>query len=195
LGPLWTVSCHLINKAKINAYWNGQRTHLQGSEWERASFGFQFPRVFGGNGVYGNGIPDVTVNGFTGYNGPARVYLISPTTDITISDGLTYIRGQHTIKAGFQYIRNRKDQNGRTNYDGTVAFNTSPNTNTTGFALSDIILGNFSTYSEAAADPMGFYRFNQPAAYVMESWQASRRLSLNVGLGFEHFVPTYTVAN
>ena len=195
LGNLWTINTHLINEAKINSSWNGQRTPLVGDDWKRSKFGFQFPLVFGGNGPYGTGIPDVSVNGFTGYNGPARVYLLSPTTDIAISDNVTYIHAQHTIKVGFQFIRNRKDQNGRTAYDGSVAFNTSPNNNSTGYALADVLTGNFSTYSEAAADPVGFYRFNQHAAYVQESWRVSRRLNIDVGLRFEHFVPTYTAAN
>jgi hypothetical protein len=195
LGDLWTINAHLINEAKINASWNGQRTPLQGTDWERASFGFQFPRVFGGNGLYSTGIPDVTVNGFSSYNGPARVFLMSPTTDIAMADNVTYIHGSHTLKAGVQFIRNRKDQNGRTNYDGTVNFNISPNNNTTGYALADVIAGAFSTYTEAAADPVGFYRFNQHAGYIQESWRVSRRLNIDVGLRFEHFVPTYAAAN
>ena len=35
-------------------------------------------------------------------------------------------------------------------------FNTSPNSNTTNYALADVLTGNFSTYSEAANDPTGF---------------------------------------
>src|SRR5215471_11355853 len=95
-----TFSVNLINEVKLNTSWNGQRTPLQGKDWARETCGFQFPRVFGGNGLYSNGIPDVTVNGFASYNGPARVYLMSPVTDIVPSDNLTIIRDQHTISAG-----------------------------------------------------------------------------------------------
>jgi hypothetical protein len=195
LGNLWTINSHLVNEARLNVSWNGQRTPLQGDNWARSTFGFQFPRVFGGNGPYSTGIPDVTVNGFTGFNGPARVFLMSPTTDIAASDSLTYIHNRHTVKTGFSFVRNRKDQNGRTNYDGTVNFNTSPNNFTTGSALADVLTGNFSTYTEAAADPVGFFRFNQDAAYLQESWRVSRRLNIDIGFRFEHFVPTYTSAN
>uniref|UniRef100_Q01QH6 TonB-dependent receptor n=1 Tax=Solibacter usitatus (strain Ellin6076) TaxID=234267 RepID=Q01QH6_SOLUE len=185
----------LINEAKINASWNGQRTPMQGTDWQRASFGFQFPRVFGGNGLYSNGIPDVSINSFTGYKGPANIYLMSPTTDIAVSDNLTWIKQTHTITTGVMIIRNRKDQNGRTQYDGTVAFNTSPNTNTTNYALSDAAIGNFSTYSEAQSDPVGFYRFTQYEAFVEDAWRVNRSLSLTIGVRFSHFLPTYTSAN
>ena len=53
-----------------------------------------------------------------------------------------------------------------TAYDGTVNFNTSPNSNTTNYALADVLTGNFSTYSEAASDPTGFYRFSQYEAFT-----------------------------
>jgi hypothetical protein len=195
IGDLWTIRPNVLNEARLNVSWNGQRTPLQGTDWERSSFGFQFPRVYGGNGLYSTGIPDVSINGFTGYNGPARVYLASPTTDISASDGITWIRGEHEFRFGVDIIRNRKDQNGRTPYDGSVAFNTNPNNNTTGYALADAALGNFSTYSEASSDPLGFFRFSQYEAYAQDNWRVARRLTLNIGLRFSHFTPTYTSAN
>ena len=190
-----TFHATLINEAKINVSWNGQRTPLVGKDWDRASYGFQFPRVYGGNGLYNTGIPDVSINSFTGYNGPARVYLLSPVTDIAPSDNVTYIKGSHTAGLGVMIIRNRKDQNGRTTYDGTVVFNTNPNTNTSNYALADAILGNFSTYGENSNDPTGFFRFTQHEGYAEDSWRARRNLTITVGVRYSHFVPTYTSAN
>jgi hypothetical protein len=190
-----TFTASLINEVKLNASWNGQRTPLQGTDWARESYGFTYPRVFGGNGLYSNGIPDVTVNGFVSYNGPARVYLMSPVTDITPSDNLTYIHNQHTISTGVMIVRNRKDQNSRTAYDGSVAFNTSPNTNTTNYALADVLTGNFSTYNEFGSDPVGFFRFTQYEAYGEDNWRVSRNLTLTIGARYSYFVPTYTSGN
>jgi len=99
--------------------------------------------VFGGNGKYSEGMPDVTVNGFASFNSADRVYLASPTTDIAISDSVTYIHNQHTFKTGVTVIRNRKDQNGRSYYDGLVAFNPTANNSTTSYALADAALGQF----------------------------------------------------
>jgi hypothetical protein len=195
LSDMWTISPSLINEAKLNSSWHSQRTPLVGDAWQRSKYGFQFPLIYGGNGPYGTGIPDVTINGFTGYNGPARVYLAAPTTDISFSDNLTLLRGARQFKFGVMVIRNRKDQNGRSVYDGSVAFNTSPNNNTTNYALADAALGNFSTYSEAESDPTGMFRFSQQEAYIQHDWRATRVLTLNIGLRYSHFTPTYTVAN
>ena len=195
LGDLWLISAHLINEAKLSGSWNGQRTPLRGDNWQRDSYGFQFPRIFGGSGPYPTGIPDVSVSGFASYNGPARVYLLSPTTDIALSDSLTYMRGSQTVKTGVMIIRNRKDQNGRAVYDGSVNFNTNPNNFTSNYALADAALGNFSTYTEAAGDPVGFFRFSQYEAFVQNDWRVLRNLTLNLGLRYGHLVPTYTTAN
>jgi hypothetical protein len=196
ISHVWTIKSNMLNEVKLNTSWNGQRTPLQGTHWERSTYGFQFPRTYGGSGEYSNGIPDVTVQNFASFNGPARVYLASPTTDIALSDNFTYIHGAHEIKTGFSYIRNRKDQNGRTVYDGSVVFNTgSPNTNTTGMALADAALGQFQTYTEAGGDPVGFFRFSQQEAYAEDSWHATSRLSLTVGVRYSYFTPIYTEAN
>ena len=67
-------------------------------------------------------------------------------------------------------IRNRKDQNGRTTYDGSVAFNTSPNTNTTELRAGRRRSPAISPpTAEAASDPVGFFRFTQYEAYVEDA--------------------------
>ena len=195
LADIWTVSPSVMNEAKINASWHSQRTPLEGDNWQRSKYGFQFPLIYGGNGPYAGGIPDVTVNSFASYNGPARVFLMAPTTDISISDNVTYLRGNKQIKMGVMVVRNRKDQNGRTVYDGSVNFNTTPNNSTTNYALADAALGNFSTYTEAQSDPLGMFRFSQQEAYIQTDWKATRRLTLNLGMRYSHFTPTYTTGN
>src|SRR5258706_8234396 len=194
-GYTWIISPTLWNEAKINSSWHGQRTPLQGTNWQRSTYGFQFPRTFGGNGEYPSGIPDVTVSGFASFNGPARVFLESPTTDIAISDNFTYIHDTHAFKAGVSIIRNRKDQNGRTVYDGSVAFNNTANANTTGYSLADVPVGQFQTYTEAGNDPPGFFRFTQVEAYVQGTCDVARSLSIAVGLRYSYFTPIYTAAN
>jgi len=51
-------------------------------------------------------------------------------------------------------VRNRKDQNGRSRYNGQVAFNTSA-ASTTGTAFADALLGNFQSYTEHRMTPLG----------------------------------------
>jgi hypothetical protein len=190
----WTVSPAVVNEFKANASWNGQRIPPRGDTWERDTYGFAYPQLFSGGGRFDDSIPDTTITGYASFNGAARA-LISPTTDIQLSDNLTWIRGSHTLKAGALVIRNRKDQNGRSLYAGRLDFNPTGNTNTTGHAFADALLGNFRTYSEFAYDPMGFFRFWQAEGFLSDNWRVSRNLSLEAGVRYTWHQPIYTQAN
>ena len=194
LSETWVITPTLINEAHAGTAFNSQHYWNQGDTWERTTQGFQFQRVFNNVGPYVNGIPDVTITSFGTINGPAKT-LISPTTTIDLGDTVSVIRGQHSIRMGVSVFRNRKDQNGRSAYDGSVAFNTTSNPNTTGYALADALLGNFQTYTEAQYDPMGKYRYTEPAAFVDETWKASRKLSINLGLRYEYMMAMYSAVN
>lgn len=195
LSYTWLIKPTLINEAKINSTWNGQRIPPVGEFWKRETFGFAYPQLFSG-GRFDNGIPNTTFSGgqaYSNFSGPSAS-LLSPTTDIAVSDNVTIIRGKHTFKTGALIVRNRKDQNGRSGYTGNLAFNTN-GTRSTGNTFADALLGNFRTYNEADNDPIGFFRFNEYEAYGTDSWKVTPRLSLELGARFYHYGPTYTQAN
>lgn len=186
----------VVNEFRVNASWASQNIPPWGDTWKRSTYGFQFPQLFavGGTGNYRNGIPDVSISGYANFKGPSFA-LHSPSTDIQVLDNITWNRNAHVIKAGFAVVRDRVDQNGRPSYTGNLTFNTGGNTNTTGNALADALLGNFRTYSESSSDPMGFFRFWQPGAFVQDNWRVNRRLSLELGFRWEMLQPFYTQAN
>jgi Carboxypeptidase regulatory-like domain len=193
LGHSWVLSNNLINDIKANASWNGQRVPPYGDAWQRETYGFAFPQVFD-KGRYDNGIPDVSLNGFASLTGPSAS-LLSPTTDITFTDTLTWLKDRHSIKVGGIVTRNRKDQNGRLAHTGAVNFSTGGNTNTTGFSVADMLLGNFRSYSEGGDDPLGFFRFTQYGAFADDTWRVRDNLSIEAGLRYELASPTYTMQN
>ena len=194
ISHTWTIGNNLMNEAKINAAWNGQRVPPIGDTWKRDTYGFSFPQLYAGGGRFEDSIPNVSVSGFASFEG-ASASLLSPTTDIAFGDNVTSLRGSHTIKAGGLLVRNRKDQNGRSNYAGSVAFSTAGNTFTSGNAFADALLGNFRTYSEAQSDPLGFFRFWQVEAFATDTWRLARNLSLEYGLRYQFHQPTYAQAN
>jgi hypothetical protein len=194
IGQAWTLSPTLVNEAKANASWNGQRVPPVGDTWKRDTYGYTFPQLYTGGGRFDNSIPNTSITGFASFQG-ASASLLSPTTDIAFSDTLSWLKGPHTMKFGGTIIRNRKDQNGRSVYAGNVSFSTSGNTNTTGNAFADALLGNFRTYSEAQLDPIGFFRFWQDEAFASDTWRVSRKVTVEYGMRFQYHVPTYTQAN
>jgi hypothetical protein len=194
ISHTWLVTSKFINEAKMTGAWVAQRIPPSGDLWKRETYGFQFQQLFTGGGRFENSIPDTTISGFASFFGAARS-LLSPTTDITGSDTMTYVRGNHTIKTGATITRNRIDQNARTTYAGQVDFNTGGNTRTSNNSFADALLGNFRTYSEQALDPVGFFRFSQYEAFLADSWRVSPRLSLELGVRLQYGVPIYTQAN
>jgi hypothetical protein len=210
VGEVWLISSNLVNTARVNASWNSQHIPPVGDSWKRSTYGFAFPTVFNG-GLFPAGIPDVTVGpitdvqtrkvvvpGLAPFEGPA-FSLLSPVTDIAPTDDLTWQKGSHTFKTGVLVVRNRKDQNGRpglnnASYNGTVVFNSS-NSRSTGDTFADALLGNFQQYTETSSDPVGHFRFTDYEAYVADTWKATRHLSLDFGVRYQHSGPTYTQGN
>ena len=196
LSETWTVRSNMINQATVDFSFVSQHIPPYGVNWERSTFGFQYTRLFPGGGTYPNGIPQVAISGtpFSGFQGP-NFSLNSPTTDIQIGDTMSIVKGGHLIKFGGVYVRNRVDQNGRPSYTGNVVFNASGNPNTSGNALADALLGQFSSYQEASADPTGHFRFNQPEAFAQDTWKATRKLSLEYGVRWQLILPWYAQGN
>jgi hypothetical protein len=197
----WAARPNLINVAQANTSWAAQRIPPTGDNWKRETYGFQYAKIYPNAGTYPNGIPQVNITNFAGMQGP-NFALLSPSTDIQVADTLTWIKGNHTVKTGVVVIRDRVDQNGRANYTGTANFQPATctaarasNVNTTCYSLADAFLGNFNSYSEASADPMGHFRFTQPEAFVQDSWKATRKLSLELGLRWQGIFPFYTQGN
>lgn len=189
----WVLRPDLVNEVKFNASWNGQRIPPVGINWRKDTYGYAYPELYGG-GWWPEGIPNVDVSGFATFRGPSAA-LLSPTTDIFVQESVTWNASQHSIKSGFKYTRNRKDQNGRTDYLGFVTFNPSGNPNSTGTGLADALLGNFRTYTEGSADPIGHFRFNQYEAFVSDNWRARHNLSFELGVRYQFAPPIYTQGN
>ncbi|HBY58772.1 MAG TPA: TonB-dependent receptor, partial [Solibacterales bacterium] len=197
IAHTWLPSPSVVNELKLNSSWNGQRIPMVGDAWKRSTYGLEYPLVYNANswtGAGSDGMPDITISNFANINGP-RQALMSPTTDIQFMESFTFIMRAHTLKAGFTVIRNRKDQNGRSQFRGSVAFNTSGNNLTTANAFADALMGNFRTYTEASGDPTGFFRFSSYEGYLSDAWRVNRKLSLEIGVRWQRNDPTYTQAN
>ncbi len=195
INHYWTLTNTLINEAKFNYSGNDQHIPPVGDAWKRSTYGFAYPQIYAGGGNYPDSIPDVDfTGGYATFRGAAQS-LLSPTWDYSFSDSLTWLKGAHTIKAGFLYLYNQKNQNGRSVYDGYVTFATSGNTNTTGNAFADALLGYYRTYQEAQLDPIGYFRYHQFEGFISDAWRVNSRLSIEAGLRYAWQMPTVTLGN
>lgn len=197
------ISSHLVNEARFNADWHKQHIIPSGASWQRSTYGFQFAPPLGLVGTFPTGIPYVQFTGTKGFptSGPSLFTgpyfaLLAPTVDIEPADNLTWQVQNHTLKFGVMYARNRKNQNSRPqSYNGAITFSPNGNPNTTGDAFADALLGNFQSFAQQSADPVGFYRFNDYEAYAEDTWKVTRKLTLDLGLRFMRTDPMYTQGN
>jgi hypothetical protein len=103
----------------------------------------------------------------------------------TLSDGLTVTRGGHTFKAGFYFERDVMISVPGWNqtWMGSFSFNRDTNNaNDSGHPFGNAMLGNFTSYTEPTTRLRPQADNYNIDWYVQDSWRATRRLTLELGL-------------
>ncbi len=114
-------------------------------------------------------------------------------TNWNFADNLAKVFAKHTVKVGFSWEHDEKDQ---TNGNPVGNFNFQQDGNNpsdTGFAFSNAILGVFDTYTQADQQREGQYRFANYEWYVDDTWKVSRKLTVSMGIRF-YMLPPITDA-
>ncbi len=105
------------------------------------------------------------------------------------AENLTKVIGTHTLKTGFywEHLYNTQDNWGQ--YMGVLNYNEwgTP----TGNNYADALTGIGAGYSEQALPPPTELAQNELSFYLEDSWKATRRLTLNLGMRFEHIGKPY----
>ncbi|MBV9678698.1 MAG: TonB-dependent receptor [Acidobacteriaceae bacterium] len=163
-----------------------------------SNLGFNVPGLFGAKRVQ---IPNIISwggnGGFAGYDtqavfggafqGGAFGGLKS---DPAIYDNVTKVSGTHTMRFGFYWDLNGNQQSSGQAIQGTYDFETYGGTST-GNLYADYLLGRAANYAQASAIPVDNLKFHQYSFYGQDSWKASKRLTLNYGIRFDHIGQWY----
>lgn len=140
-------------------------------------------------------IPSVTFNNITNAANityDERTPLRGADTLITATDNITYTLGSHGLKAGFYAERARNYEGATSTFAGNFTFsNDTNNPLNSGYAYSNAVLGNFTQYAEATFRPSGEGRQSLAEWFVQDSWKATRRLSLEMGVRFAWYNQWY----
>ncbi len=113
-----------------------------------------------------------------------------------ILDNLSWIRGKHTIKFGGELADRRFNQVGNQFSRGNLAFNgrftASPDPDLfaeTGEAFASGLLGWMSEATRAAGIANVQFRQNSFALYAEDSWKATSKLTVTLGVRYEYTPP------
>ncbi len=109
----------------------------------------------------------------------------------SIADNLAWVKGSHLLKFGFYWDRwgnqqtegtwdaNNGFPQGRYEFDNWAW-------GTTGNPMADMLLGHAAGFAQTSADPTHTLWFTEVAFYAQDQWKATRRLTLDVGVRFDH---------
>ena len=104
-----------------------------------------------------------------------------------VSENLSWLQGKHTVKFGFQLMRQPRGDlpAGSLSYTFGDPQTGDPNVAATGYSLASFLLGIPSVQRTASQD----YWFNSGSwsLYTQDEWKVSKRLTLNWGLRYDHF--------
>jgi len=109
----------------------------------------------------------------------------------SIADTFTKIVKSHSVKAGF-YWDTQENLQAYSNWDGNGEFNVSPwGNNSTSNLVLDRLLGRQNNYNESISQPVPDELWHQWSIWAQDSWKATRKLTLNVGLRADHMGQWY----
>jgi hypothetical protein len=105
-----------------------------------------------------------------------------------VSDNVTKVAGKHTMKAGFywDFAQNNQTSGGYQNSSQGTAMFENWGAVTSGNPVSDFVLGRPTQFFQQDGAPVGDFKYYQYSFYVNDQIKATRRLSLTLGLRFDH---------
>jgi hypothetical protein len=101
------------------------------------------------------------------------------------SDTVHYIRGGHDLAMGFDYLKMNIDLINTFRQNGNFRFR---GTSFTGNALSDFFLGYVDRFIQGGGE-YAARRGTLASGFVQDNWKLSRKLTVNLGLRYDPFVP------
>ena len=133
------------------------------------------------------GLPPIAINGLTniGSSGWRPQYQISQAWNVV--ENLSWLKGKHSFKFGYQYIRHGDNFLDIEAPQGYLIF---PGTHTTGgqFGLPDFLLGDTDTVIYTTAHVVHYFQPGH-SFYGMDTWRLTPKFTLTYGLRYELFPP------
>jgi hypothetical protein len=142
------------------------------------------------------GIPSAVFNGtgFFALGDSTEGPYANDNNSLQLSDKLSWIKGKHTFRFGFEYNRQNFNQVGNQFSRGQFVFQpnaTQSATRTGGYAFAEFLLGDLYQSTIAVAIANAKFQRNAEAAFIDDTWKLTPKLTLSLGLRWE-LTPPFT---
>ncbi len=192
------LSANVVNEARFgySRFYNSLGAIAQGSE--NIVSELNLPNLVPGPPVTW-GIPSVTFSNYSGFGDNSDGPYQNQNNTAQFIDNVSWIKGKHAFKFGFEYDRQNFNQLGNQYSRGQYSF--QPNATqgadpvtgkpTGGDAFAEFLLGDVyqATVAVAAAN-VQFHR-NAYAAFADDTWKITPKFTLSLGLRYE-LTPPFT---
>jgi hypothetical protein len=190
VGYTHTLTPNLVNDLRVGRYFLNTATlnAFAVANNANAGTGLGIPGFNGDTQFNNPGIPDFGITGFNGFsNGGTNWYQNDST--VQLSEQISWNRGSHNIMAGLEFRRLATGRAAVNSARGTFTFNGT----LSGYAPADFILGMPQSFATPGPEIRGRTAEWRDGFFVLDKWQASRKLTINYGLRYELPTVAYTI--
>ena len=138
------------------------------------------------NPLYG-GFPTIKFNSFTGVlgGGSSRTTRRGPQGDVDLVESVSYLRGRHAFKFGFEYLDMLYDGDSFTGAQGVATFSN----------LQNFLQGIPKSGSITLGDATINARSHWFGGFLQDDWRIQPKITLNLGLRYEYYTPVTERSN
>lgn len=141
------------------------------------------------NGFGSNRLPQINMSG--GWPGMGWSYQLpldhASDLENTLDDDWSWLRGNHYIQAGGQFVKGTKRQTAFADSNGQWFFTGK----FTGNSMADFLLGDPQKFTQSSTEGRPYVHYPIFSPYVQDRWKATRRFTLTLGLRFNYLPATH----
>jgi len=142
------------------------------------------------NGLLSERLPQLNFSGGWPSLGVSFILPLHHASDLenTLSDDASWLRGNHLLQFGMQYVRGTKRQNGFATTAGEWMFSGQ----FTGNPMADFLLGDAASFNQTNTEIRSVQHYPIVSPYFQDQWKANRRLTITLGLRYAWSpIPTF----